>query len=106
MAVPALLCLCIFNFLPALLLVFYPIGAFRKCLSKCKLEILSFTLFTEKFYGCYRDGLDGGRDMRSFAGFYFLLRFLPFFFYALRLQHILSWLSGLTLFFSFYRQQF
>ena len=49
MAVPALLCLCIFNFLPALLLVFYPIGAFRKCLSKCKLDSLSLTTFKENF---------------------------------------------------------
>ena len=71
-AVPVLLCLFIFNILPALLLVLYPI---RKCLTKCKLDSLSLTAFTERFYGCYRDGLYGGRDMRSFAGFYFLLRF-------------------------------
>ena len=87
MAVPALLCLCIFNILPVLLIVFYPIKVFRKCLSKCKLDSLSLTAFTEKFYGCYRDGLDGGRDMRSFAGFYFLLRYLPFLFYSLQLQY-------------------
>ena len=30
----------------------------------------------EKFYICYKDGLDGNRDMRSFAGFYFLLRYV------------------------------
>ena len=87
MAVPALLCLCIFNFFPALLLVFYPVGVFRKCLSKYKLDSLSLTAFTEKFYGCYRDGLDGGRDMRSFASFYFLLRYLPFLYYGLQLQY-------------------
>ena len=86
-AVPALFSLCIFNILPALLLVFYPIGVFRKCLFKCKLDSLSLAAFTEKFYCCYRDGLDGGRDMRSFAGFYFLLRYLPFLFYALGMQH-------------------
>ena len=27
----------------------------------------------EKFHGCYRDGLDGGKDMRSFSGLYFFL---------------------------------
>ena len=86
-AVPAIFSLCIFNILPALLLVFYPIKVFRKCLSKCKLDSLSLAAFTEKFYCCYRDGLDGGRDMRSFAGFYFLLRYLPFLFYALRMQY-------------------
>ena len=87
MAVPALLSLCIFNILPVLLIVFYPIKVFRKCLSKCRLDSLSLTAFTEKFYCCYRDGLDGGRDMRSFAGFYFLLRYLPFFFHGFQLQN-------------------
>ena len=86
-AVPALLFVCIFNILPALLLVFYPIKVFRKCLSRCKLDNLSLTAFTEKFYRDYRDGLDDGRDMRSFAGFYFLLRYLPFLYYGLRLQY-------------------
>ena len=73
MAVPALLCLCIFNILPVLLIVLYSIKVFRKCLSKCKLDSLLLTAFTETFYSCYRDGLDGGRDVRSFAGFYFFL---------------------------------
>ena len=86
-AVPALLCLFIFNILPALLLVLYPIKVFRKYLSKCKLDSLSLTAFTERFYGCYRNGLDGGRDMRSFAGFYFLLRFLPFLYHGFQLQY-------------------
>ena len=31
-------------------------------------------MFVEKINGCYRDGLDGGRDMRSFSGFYLLVR--------------------------------
>ena len=87
MAVPAIFSLCIFNILPALLLVFYPIKVFRKCLSRCKLDSLSLAAFTEKFHCCYRDGLDGGRDMRSFAGFYFLLRYLPYLFYILQMQY-------------------
>ena len=87
MAVPALLSLCIFNILPILLVVFYPIKVFRKCLFKCKLDSLSLAAFTDKFYSCYRDGLNGERDMRSFAGFYFLLRYLPFFYYILHLQY-------------------
>ena len=33
----------------------------------------------EKFYSCYRTGLDGGRDIvRSFAGLYFVARVLLF----------------------------
>ena len=65
---------CIFNAIPLLLLVLYPIRIFRKLLSKCRLDGLSLMIFVEKFYSCYRDGLNGGKDMRSFSGLYFLLR--------------------------------
>ena len=67
---------------------------------------LSLTAFTEKFYGCYRDGLDGGRDMRSFASFYFLLRYIYHSFTMACSCIILSWLSGLTVSFFIYYQQF
>ena len=30
-------------------------------------------IFMEKFHSCYRDGLDGRRDMRPFSGIYFFL---------------------------------
>ena len=63
----------LFNILPVLLLVFYPLKLFRRCISKCKLDKLFVTAFVEKFHGCYRDGLDGGRDLRSFSGLYFFL---------------------------------
>jgi hypothetical protein len=42
----------------------------------------------DKFHGCYRNGLNGGKDMRSFAGVYFLLRYLPFFYYPCELFKI------------------
>ena len=74
--VPSVLVLIVFNILPTLLLVLYPFKLFRQCLFKCKLDSLFLTTFVEKFHGCYRDGLDGGRDMRSFSGLYFFLIFL------------------------------
>ena len=77
-AIPAILVSCIFNLLPTLLLLFYPFRLFRACLSKCKLNSLALYTFVEKFYGCYRNGLDGGKDMRSFAGAYFVLRIMLF----------------------------
>lgn len=40
---------------------------------KCRLDSLLVSTFVEKFHRCYRDGLDGGRDMRSFSGIYFSL---------------------------------
>ena len=39
---------------------------------------MSLLIFLLKNNSCYKDGLDGGRDMRSFAGFYFLLRYTLF----------------------------
>ena len=63
-AIPAVF---IFNILPTFLLLLYPIGMFRVCLSKCRLDGIALGIFVERFYSCYRDGLDGGRDMRSFA---------------------------------------
>lgn len=66
-----------FLLMQTLVLILYPCKVFKVFASKIglrgQLEII-ITTFVEKFYGCYRDGLDGGRDMRSFAGLYFALR--------------------------------
>ena len=61
--IPAILLCCVFNVFPAIVLTLYPIRQFRKCLSKCKLDGLALKTFVEKFYSCYRNGLDGGRDL-------------------------------------------
>ena len=63
----------IFNVLPAFLLVLYPIKQCRKLLYNCKLESVRLNTFIEKFHSCYKNGLDGGQDMRSFSGFYFFV---------------------------------
>ena len=63
----------IFNFLPLLLLVLYPFGKFRRILSKLRLDRLALMIFVERFHCCYRNGLDGRRDMRYFSGIYFFL---------------------------------
>ena len=71
---------CCSNFfiLPPLFLILYPLKTFRSCLSKCRLSSVALNIFVEKMQGCYRDGLDGGRDMRSFSGLYFFLRMIVF----------------------------
>jgi hypothetical protein len=73
-AAPSVLFSLIFIVLPTLLLIFYPFRMFRALLSKCKLDGIVLNTFVEKFYSCYRNGLDGGMDMRSFAGLYFVVR--------------------------------
>ena len=76
-AIPAILVCCVFNILPALLLLLYPIKGFGVCLSKCNTRFQNrLRHFVEKFYGCYRTHAedDGGKDMRSFAALYFIIR--------------------------------
>ena len=87
----------ILNIIPTLVLVLYPMRIFRKCLTKCKLNGLVLITFVERFHGCYRDGLDGKRDMRSFSGFYFLLRYTPAFASLIKeatdkLAHMHTWI--------------
>ena len=74
--IPAILCFIVYNIVPLLLLTFYPFKVFRSFLSKCRLNFIAINIFVEKVNSCYRDGLDGGRDMRSFSGFYLLLRMI------------------------------
>ena len=73
--IPAVVVIIVFNILPALLLILYPIRVFRIYLSKCKLDGIAITVFVDRFHGCYIDGLNGGRDLRSFSGLYFFITF-------------------------------
>ena len=77
-AIPGLLISAIFNILPPLVLILYPTRVFRTCTSKCHLNFV-FITFMDKVYGCYRNGLDRGRDMRSFSGLYFFLQVVAYF---------------------------
>ena len=74
-AIPACLGLVLIS-LPVLLLILYPIKPFKTCLSRCRLDFMTARIFIDRFHSCYKDGLDGGKDMRSFSGFYFLLRYV------------------------------
>ena len=86
-----------FSLLPALLLMLYPIKIFRVCLKKCRMNSLALVTFVEKFHGCYKDGLNGGSDLRSFSGIYFVLRFtLPI---SIRVNKLIVGGNGLSLFF-------
>ena len=78
-AIIAVIVFLLSGLLPALLLAMYPIRKFRSLFLKCSPgghSRAALNIFVEKFYSCYRDGLDGGRDMRSFASLYLFLRIL------------------------------
>ena len=90
--------LCIFPFIllpPIILIALYPTKAFRLLLGKCchRQLICTLNFFVEKFYSCYKDGLDGGRDKRSFASAYFFLVLLTF--VILPLGSTFVWLTAL-----------
>ena len=75
LSIIVLLCL-VFVIFPPCLLLLYPVGIFHRLLSKCisnRFRIV-INIFVEKFQSCYRGGLDGAKGIRSFSGFYFLLR--------------------------------
>ena len=88
-AIPTIFILVFCVILPTMLFLLYPIKSFQVCLSKCKLGgqyQIAFSIFMEKFHSCYRDGLDGGRDMRKFSGFYFYLQILIALYYQLSIR--------------------
>ena len=107
LAIPALISI-VFIIPPPLLLILYQIRKFRSCLSKCRLNFIAIHIIIDKVYSCYKNGLDGGRDMRSFSGFYFVLRIAAYL--SVQLSHPVSsmtylfisrWLSlGTLLFFT------
>ena len=64
-----------------LLLALYPIESIRAILFKCPIGSrtgVAINIFVQKFYNCYRDKIDGGRDMRSLVSMYFFLRVLVY----------------------------
>ena len=73
-ALPAIFILCIFVFLPALFLLLYPLKIFQKCLGCCGRRLLALHAFADVFQGCYKNGTNGTRDCRYFAGLYLVFR--------------------------------
>ena len=75
-AVTAVIVIILFYVFPTLLLMLYPIKVFRRLLSKCHLNFIALNIFADKIHGDYKNGLNGGRDMRSLSGLYFILRIM------------------------------
>ena len=72
----AALVLLFFNVVPLLLLLFYPMNWFQRCLNCTRLNCFALQTFVDAFTGCYKDGTEPRtRDCRYFAALYLLLRF-------------------------------
>ena len=85
----ALTIMVFFVLLPPLLLLLYPLKATQRLAAWVGCNRLTIVqtggrvqMFMDTFQGCYRDGTDGSRDCRFFAGIYFLLRTVLFTLYA------------------------
>ena len=74
----SLVAMLIYYVLPSLLLTLYPFKCFNRILSKCHLDLISMKIFVDKIQSHYRNGLDGGKDMRSFSSLYLFLRLSVF----------------------------
>ena len=76
--IPALVIFTVFNVLPLMLLIMYPIKPFRTCItSKCYTDVAT------KVYSCHSNGLNGACDTRIFAAFHFILRLIVIFVWTL-----------------------
>ena len=60
--------------IPPIVLLFYQASFFQKLLTQCKMNSQALRTFVEIFHGCYKDGTNGTRDCRYFAGLYFIFR--------------------------------
>ena len=77
-AILAVFVLLIFVILPILLLLMYPLRCFRWCLGRCRVRWHALHTFIDAFQGYYKDGTNGTRDCRYFAGVYFFVRLALF----------------------------
>ena len=65
-----------FILFPLLLLLLYPMRCFQRCLGHCGVKWHALHVFVDAFQGCYKDGTNGTRDCRYFAGVYYVMRLL------------------------------
>ena len=76
LALLSIIILLTFIAVPPLVLIFYQAAFIQKCLTRCKMNSQALRTFVEAFQGCYKDGTNGTRDCRYFAGLYFILRII------------------------------
>ena len=74
-ALPAICVLLVFVVFPLLPLLLYPMRSFQRCLGYCtRIRWQFLHTFADAFQGCYKNGTNGTRDYRYFAGLYLLFR--------------------------------
>ena len=69
-------------FTPLILLFLYPCRCFQRMLNRYRLRCVALHTFMDAFQGCYKDGTNGTRDCRYFAGAFLLVRLALIIIYA------------------------
>jgi hypothetical protein len=69
----AIVMLTVFNIIPALLILLYPLCCIQKCLNSTGMQSIPLKTLMDVFQGCYRHTK---RDCRYFAAFYLLVRII------------------------------
>ena len=87
-ALGAIAMLIVFIFFPLSLLSCYHCKQCRKCIQRCHLQGLAVDQYVNTFQQYYKDGSNGTRDCRWFAGFLFLVRSTLFVIYSYSLSEI------------------
>ena len=67
--------------IPLLLLFLYPLRSFQTFLNNRQWQCTTLHIFADSFQGYYKDGTNGTRDYRWFAGLHLILRFILVLFY-------------------------
>ena len=73
-ALLAIFILLLFVIFPTLLLFLYPCRCFQRCLNALHCNSHTLRSFMDVFLGSYKDGTNSSRDLRYFAGVFFLAR--------------------------------
>ena len=76
----AILCLLVFVLTPTIILLFYHLKCFQRCLTRCKLDRPGLHALVDAYQGCFKNSATDGSERRYFAGLYLLFRFCYVFF--------------------------
>ena len=76
----AILCLLVFVVIPTIVLLFYHLKCFQRCLTRCKLDRPGLHALVDAYQGCFKNSATDGSERRYFAGLYLLFRFCYVFF--------------------------
>ena len=71
----AILCLLVFVVTPTIVLLFYHLKSFQRCLTRCKLDKPGLHALVDAYQGCFKNSATDDSERRYFAGMSLLFRF-------------------------------